>query len=244
MQQVLAPLHLSVQAGDKQFTVKKGNKTIKIHIISSESTQNILPGELAIPIDYLVKSPVKVAAIIQSKLGLNIKVFGRNCEVKKINKKEANAFIDAYHLMNSTQSAFNAALYNKNELLAVASFSKGRKMRRLNENQRSYELIRFCSKSGYTITGGLSKLLKFFIKEKHAGDIMTYVDQLWSDGDAFVKAGFIHAEKMPPKTFYINKKNFERKEWKNNSDEVNSDLCFLIKDAGNLKMIYTPIAKH
>src|SRR5690606_11613185 len=151
-----------------------------------------------------------------------------HCESKKVNKGEAEQFLQTYHLMNSTQSASNYGLYYKGELMAVASFSKGRKMRRLTEDQRSFELIRFCCKSGYTITGGLSKLLGSFVKEKNPGDVMTYVDAQWSDGQAFTKAGFVRMETTPPRTFIINKTNFERKEWKDENIKFDTENFFLL----------------
>jgi hypothetical protein len=241
---VLAPLHLTFKRNGKQLLFGKGSIAIKINIISDVCSKSQTKGEVFLPLDYLVREPEKVGAIIQSKLGLNKRVFARNCEVKKVKRIEANQFLNANHLMNSTQSASNYGLFHKGELLAVASFSKGRKMHRLPETQRSFELIRFCCKRGYTITGGLSKLLNCFIREKNAGDIMTYVDQHWSKGDAFVKAGFKHSEQTEPKTFVINKTTFERKRVEGNSDEVDLNQFFLLKDLGNLKMIYTPLAKN
>ncbi len=240
----LAPLHLTFEKEEGEIEIVKGSSKIKINIISTEHSSSPEKGVLCVPLDCLVSQPEKVGAIIQSKLGLNKRAFARNCEVKKLNKEEAKQFLEAYHLMNSTQSAFNYGLYHKGELLAVASFSKGRKMRRLQNDLRSFELIRFCCKKGHTITGGLSKLLKHFVNEKKAGDIMTYVDQQWSEGDSFVKAGFKRAEKTEPKTFLIDKKTFERKQVPHDWDASDSKQFFLLRDCGNLKLIYTPLAKH
>jgi hypothetical protein len=244
LKEVLAPLHLTFEIKSGELKISKGKSAIRIHIISEEQAKTPGKGSLSMPIDYLVKQPEKIGAIIQSKLGLNQRIFARNCELKKVNKAEAEQFLKTYHLMNSTQSASNYGLYHKGELMAVASFSKGRKMRRLREDQRSFELIRFCCKKGYTITGGLSKLLKHFIKEKKAGDIMTYVDQQWSEGDAFVKAGFKRLEKTEPKRFLINRKNFERALLAEGDETLNAKMHFELKDAGNLKLIYTPFAKR
>lgn len=227
-----------------ELQISKGKSSIRINIIHDE--QPVAPGKdsLSLPIDYLITQPEKIGAILQSKLGLNQRVFARNCELRKVNKKEAEEFLQTYHLMNSTQSASNYGLYHKGELMAVASFSKGRKMRRLRDDQRSFELIRFCCKKGYTITGGLSKLLKHFVNEKKAGDIMTYVDQQWSEGDAFVKAGFKRLEKTEPKRFFIHRQNFERTRWAAGDEKREAKTHFVLKDSGNLKLIYTPLAER
>lgn len=128
--------------------------------------------------------------MLRSKFGLNKTIFARQCELKKIDKETANDFLNAYHLMNATQSAFNYGLFYKEELVAVASFSKGRKMNRLQEHERSFELIRFCCKEGITVTGGLTKLVKNFCREKNAGDVMTYVSKQFGNGKSFANAGF------------------------------------------------------
>jgi hypothetical protein len=243
LQKVLSPLRLSFECEANEIKLTKGSLSLRVCIITDLCFPSPIKGTLSLPLDYLVRQPQKVGAIIQSKLGLNTRVFARKCELRKIKKEEAIAFLNTYHLMNSTQSAYNYGLFHNAELLAVSSFSKGRKMHRLQDTQRSYELIRFCCKGGYTITGGLSKLMKHFVFEKKAGDIMTYVDQHWSEGDAFVKAGFKRHGKTEPKVFLIHKKTFERKTLEGEAQTVDLKHYFLLKDCGNLKMIYTPVGK-
>jgi hypothetical protein len=194
-----------------------------------------------IPFDYLVTRSEKLVALIQSKLGLNKTVFARNCEVKKIDKETATDFLDKYHIINSTQSAFNYGLTYKNELLAMASFSKGRKMNRLPINKRSFELIRFCCKEGITITGGLTKLIKNFCKDKEAGDIMTYIDKQFSEGASFIRAGFVKHSETEANYFLINRKTFERLPLKSTNEAFDESLFYKIQNSGNLKLVYTPI---
>jgi len=190
--------------------------------------------------DLVVREPQKIAALVQSKLGLNTRVFARNCVVKKITKPDAESFLDQYHIMRSTQSASNYGLFFKDELIAVASFSKGRKMNRLASHERSFELIRFCCKDGITITGGLTKLVKNFCRDKQAGDVMTYVDRQFSDGQAFVKAGFKKQGETTPNYFLVNKTNFERSPAENKDIAFDAEQFYLTQNAGNLKLIYTP----
>lgn len=115
-------------------------------------------------------------------------------------------------------------------------------MNRLPEGKQSFELIRFCCKSGITVTGGLSKLMSNFYIEKNAGDIMTYVDKQFSNGDSFIKAGFkIHSE-TPPLNFLINKKTFERIPLAENKI-FDKKIFYSTQNSGNLKLIYTPREK-
>jgi len=192
------------------------------------------------PIDFIVSAPEKIAAVIQSKLSLNKKVFARNCEEKKIDKNTATNFLDKYHLLKSTQSGSNYGLYLKNELLAVASFSKGRKMNRLQTHERSFELIRFCCKEGITVTGGLTKLVKNFCKDKKAGDVMTYIDKQFSSGESFIKAGFVKHSETLPHYFLVNRKTFERINLKTGKERFDEKLFYLSHNSGNVKLVYTP----
>ncbi len=125
-----------------------------------------------------------------SRFGLNTRVFARKCEVRQVDKTTSAAFQNRHHLMGATGSAYQRGLFYEGQLVALATFSKGRKMNRLAANERSYELIRFCCKAGYTVSGGLSKLVKHFCREKQAGDVMSYVDKYLSEGSSFQRAGF------------------------------------------------------
>lgn len=213
------------------------NHRISFYIVGENFTEG--SAHIVIHMDQIKNSPEKIAALILSKLKLNKTIYARSCEIKRVDKKTAVNFFETYHLMNSTKSAFNFGLYYKNELIALASFSKGRKMNRLREEQRSFELIRFCSRSGITVTGGLSKLLKNFCKEKNAGDIMTYVDKQLSDGSSFVRAGFKKYSETEPNYFLINKITFERT--CASKDEIYDPKKFyLTPNAGNVKLVFVP----
>lgn len=230
---------VEVKCDQDTISFKAGSK--KLHyFISSEGFDFDKHSQHALlPLDYIVSEPVKTSAAILSRLGLNERIFARNCEVKKAEKEKAETFLNKHHLMNATQSAYNYGLFYKNELVAIASFSKGRKMNRLPSDKRSYELIRFCCRYGTTITGGLTKLLKHFSEEKGAGDIMTYVDKQWSDGSAFVKAGFKKQGETEANYFLIERKIFKRIYFRT-GEVFDSKKFYLTQNKGNIKLIYTP----
>lgn len=223
-------------------TFSKAEKSVSFFI--ADATFNFQESkELAIiPLDQLLREPAKIAAIVLSKLQLNTIIFARNCEVKRVDKKAAAFFLNRYHIMNATQSAYNLGLYHKDELVALASFSKGRKMNRLEAHQRSFELIRFCCKSGITVTGGLTRLIKNFCIEKNAGDVMTYVDKQLSDGRSFINAGFKKHSETEPNYFLVNKSTFERIP-ANRNDRFDDTQFYLSHNSGNIKLVYTPKLK-
>ena len=114
---------------------------------------------------------------INSLLGQNKRVHGRACDIKLLDKNTAETFLNQHHIMGFAKSYYKLGLYKNDELVAIATFSKGRKMNRLPDGKKSFELIRFCNASGLTVVGGLSKLIHHFIKLTNAGDIMTYIDK-------------------------------------------------------------------
>lgn len=228
---------IKITQADQRLTFNHEDKQVTFFLVGEGDDYGPHP---FIAVDYLVTAPEKIAAMVLSKLKLNRRVFARNCEVKKTDKNTAEQFTDLYHLIGATQSAYNMGLYLNDELLALASFSKGRKMNRLAEHERSYELIRFCSKSGLSVSGGLSKLLKKFSIEKNAGDIMTYVDKQWGEGAAFLKLGFKKHSETEPHYFLINRKTFERIPLKDQLEVVDQRHFYRAQNLGNIKLVYTP----
>ncbi len=191
---------------------------------------------LQLPIDLLVTKKDKLISIIQSKLHYTRKVYGRQCIARRIETVLAENFLNDYHLMSFASSAFHYGLFDSAELIAVASFSKGRKMNRLEEHQRSFELVRYCCKEGITVIGGLTKLLKCFVDEKDPGDIMTYVDKQLSEGASYLKCGFkLHSE-TKEQEFLIDTSNFERSYYK--GEKFDPKKFYVAENLGNLKLVY------
>lgn len=223
----------------EKMSFSKEGRTIDFFLTGENFDFRTTNKDSLIPMDYLVHQKKKLIPLILSKLKLNKTIFARNCTVKKVDKEIAVHFLNTYHLLNATQSAFNLGLFCKGELLALASFSKGRKMNRLQENQRSFELIRFCCKSGITVTGGLTRLVKNFCEEKKAGDIMTYVDKQLSDGRSFINAGFKKHGETEPNYFLIDKNTFERNAF-SDGEIFDPGKFYKTQNAGNIKLVFTP----
>jgi hypothetical protein len=132
-----------------------------------------------------------------SLMGVTKRIHARQCVLKRIDKTMAKSFVDANHTMGYAGSYYNYGLFLKDELVAVACFSKGRRMDRLPEDKKSFELIRFCNKNFYTVVGGLSKLIHNFEVEHAPGDMMTYVDIAWGEPYAYYALGFV-LDKITP----------------------------------------------
>jgi hypothetical protein len=230
----LQPFSVKVKAQYPIVLFSKEGKVFELFLLGDHPSET--GGRTAIFEGLIAHSPEKVAALALSKLGLNKVVFARKCQIKKVPKKEAKEFCDQHHLMDYAQSATHLGLYFKDELLALATFSKGRKMRRLPEDKRSYELVRFCSKGGVTVAGGLTRLIKNFCEEKTPGDIMTYVDRQFSDGANYLKVGFKKAGTTPPHFFIVDRNSLVI--CPINLNKATNQTEYLLENLGNQKLIY------
>lgn len=176
-----------------------------------------------------------VKARIQSIIGQAKKIHARQTEVVRIDKQQAQLFLNQNHLQGVTSAYYKFGLMFKEELVAVATFSKARTMYDGPVYYRSYELERFASKAGTNVVGGLSKLLQHFIKSNHAQHIMTYADRDWSTGESYLKVGFNWVEETAPQVFYIDELNQSRI---TENQITNSQNKIKIHNAGSIKFVY------
>lgn len=188
---------------------------IVLHAISLKLTLIIyFPGASArlrnasnrtIHIDYdqVVHNAAKLSARLASLFGSGQVIYARKTVVARVDKRVSLSFLLEHHLHSAIPGKYRYGLYHDGELVSLAVFSGGRNMREQREGYRSFELIRFCHKSGYRIVGGLSKLLKAFIYDFHPDDIMTYVDRDWSQDSNLSTLGFKEVGVLPAQCYRV-----------------------------------------
>lgn len=120
------------------------------------------------------------------------RIYARNCEVRKITNKEANAFLDIYHKQKGLSSAsYCYGLFYKDELVQVETFGFPRIEKQAGTIWHDWELLRECSKKDYYILGGKSKLLKAFEDEVHPLSLLSYCNTTAGfDGKSYAACGF------------------------------------------------------
>ena len=126
------------------------------------------------------------------------RLYARKCSIKKISVKDKKAFLTTNHLQGDNISTINLGLYYEDALVFVMTFKY------LGED--TYELSRFCSKLGYNIIGGASKLFKYFLKTYKPKSIISYSDIGKAKGEVYTILGFHRAEIIEPD--YLWSKNF------------------------------------
>jgi hypothetical protein len=152
----------------------------------------------------------QVLSRIHSFCGLNKSLHGRKAKIEELQAAQAKAFLEAYHLQGYIKTKFNFGLRLNDELVAVACFAASRSMKSKGENYKSAELVRFATKTGVTIVGGLGKLLKYFLQQVSVNDLMTYADRDWSLGKGYDKLGFHFSGTTEAVTFYVDTKTMNR----------------------------------
>lgn len=154
-------------------------------------------------IDLLASSYTKVLNRIRGLMGKGARIYARDTVVSRIDKKVALSFLEEYHMNVPLAGKYRYGIFERGELVSVAVFSGGRIMREVSEEYRSFELLRFCHKADCLVVGGISKLIKTFIKDFSPNDIMTYADKDWSQQSSLESIGFKEVGSIEEQVFYI-----------------------------------------
>lgn len=148
--------------------------------------------------EWLLKKDI-VKSVIASKLNLNQKIFARKCEKIIIETHQKNNFLNDNHMQGEDKSKIKLGLLYEDDLVCVMTFCKSR----FNKNYK-WELSRFSNKMGINVIGGFSKLLKWFRKD-YDGNIVSYADRRYSNGNVYLKNGFENIRVNSPSYYYIDK---------------------------------------
>lgn len=181
--------------------------------------------------DVEQQKPAVVTSRLAAMQGQSVRIPGRLTQARRIDKATAMAFLDEHHLQVPLPGKVRYGLYLPKRyyrvlppagwppaglpdtyltnrpadelLLAVATFAQPRTQLRNRQPHRSAELLRVASRLGTTVVGGLDKLLKTYLTNHPADDLMTYADRDWSDGASYRKLGFVQTGETPPQQFWL-----------------------------------------
>lgn len=156
-----------------------------------------------IDIDQIINDQSKLIKRIRGLHGMGHRIYARQTVVARVDKKVTLDFLKEHHLNMAFPGKYRYGLFFEGELVSVAVFSGGRHMRDKGDNYRSFELIRFCHKGDFLVVGGLSKLIKAFVKDFNPQDIMTYADLDWTQESSLAAVGFQTSDKTEPQLFFV-----------------------------------------
>ena len=201
--------------------------------------------------DWNYKNDI-VKDIIKSKLKLSSYNIGaRKCQIKEVSNKDAFVFLDNYHIQGGVKNGKSIGLYHDDELIEIMTFGSLRKNMGGKPEEGYYEIYRVCSKSGYNVQGGFSKLLKYFEDNYHPIQVITYANLDYSYGNVYLQCGFVSTTlSKPTYTWVVNgirqyRSNFMKsklEECRENPDLTESEVMhnrghWKCWDSGKIKFV-------
>jgi hypothetical protein len=123
----------------------------------------------------------------------------RQCSVGIIDKEQAKAFLDKYHIQGFVGSTlYYGGTYN-GELIAVMSFTM--------EKDKFWNLSRFATNVNYSYPGIANKIFKQFLEDNNGNvlEVKSFLDRRWlfNETNVYTKMGFDLAEVISPDYHYV-----------------------------------------
>lgn len=167
------------------------------------------------------------------------KIAARKCSVATISRDEKKRFLEENHIQGNDRSTIYYGLFYGEEIVACMTFVHPK------NKKYTWELSRFCCKSGYTIQGGASKLFKAFVDTLSDGDtISSYNDITKTKGDLYSILGFELKSVNEPNYVWINCKTKDirtryQEQKAGEADRMHSAGYHRLCDCGTKTWVYT-----
>lgn len=148
-----------------------------------------------------------IKSMIRNLLGKNkIQYYARKLDIRDVSTSEATLFLNMNHRQGAANSKVNLGLYNNDELVSLMTFSKMRNTigRTKQDDPYTWELVRFCNKMNTTVTGGASKLFKYFINNFEFSKIVSFSDRAHTKGNLYKILGFHEVSRSDPNYVWVN----------------------------------------
>jgi hypothetical protein len=101
-----------------------------------------------------------------------------------------------------------------------------------------WNINRFCNKVNYSVIGGASKLLKYFINNYDVKRVISYADRDWSEGNLYEKLGFDKVNESKPDYKYIFEgKRVHKSRFRKSKTGISENKLKILKifDCGKIK---------
>lgn len=148
-----------------------------------------------------------VRSIIQNAVCKCRKVFARKCKIALLTKNESKAFFHSNHLMGAGRGMTFGLMYDDEVVCAIQVV-----------NKKNYtDISRFCTKSGWSVVGGYSRLIKKIEREINPRSIQTFVDMRYGTGEYLKGLGFTKESEHISFRWTKNCESVHRMKFKSNS---------------------------
>lgn len=193
---VIAPQELDIYIPDKKLAIEfNGNYWHSADKVSKyyHQQKTIACAKQGIHLIHIfeyewndIDTQEKLKQLLKSKLTSpdNI-LYARNTELKHVSDSEAEEFINKYHLQGNAPATIKLGLYRDEELVSILTLGAPR-----FNNNYTYEIVRYCTKFGVGIVGGIEKLYKYFVDTYNPESVITYSDISKFTGNVYTRIGF------------------------------------------------------
>lgn len=152
-----------------------------------------------------------IKSMLSNLLERNSRRLGaRSCDVREVSHIESSAFLEDNHRQGMCNSSIRLGLYYKNELVSLMTFGKMRNTIGASNRpdmRNVVELSRFCNKKYMTVSGGASKLFKYFCSHYQWSEIRSFSDRAHTKGNLYQKLGFEYVRQSGPGYMWVNTKS-------------------------------------
>lgn len=169
-----------------------------------------------------------VKSIIRQSIGSSmVKIYGRECEIRKVDKKTKREFLNTCHIQGDDRCSVAYGLYYKNSLVSLMTFCKSRFDKKIE-----WEISRFCNSLNTRILGGASKLFSIFLADYKPKSVVSYSDRRFFTGDIYSKLGMEFAGNTAQGYHYVspdfstlfNRQMFQKSKLKNKLQKFDESL--------------------
>jgi hypothetical protein len=190
--------------GCKYHTEWYGGKSRQYHLTKTKMCKDKGVGLIHIFEDEFFGKKEIVFNKIQHILGIDTnkeKVYGRKCDIQRIDGETAKMFMEKFHIQGGDSSTVHYGAFCDDKLIAVMSF--------LRNQGNEWELTRFASDFNYICCGVGGKLFKYFIKEHNPNSVKSFADRRWTINEInnlYIQLGFKFDSYTPPSYTYYKPK--------------------------------------
>lgn len=150
--------------------------------------------------EWMNKEEICKSLILHKLKMSETKIYARKCTIKNVHRKDVKQFLNENHIAGYADYSKAYALMYNEEIVGLATF----KSDRFGKDKSVTELIRFCTRKNCSVPGALSRLLNEFHKN-NSGQLKTFCDLRWGDGDGYKAVGFTLDKISAPCCWYFNK---------------------------------------
>jgi hypothetical protein len=158
-----------------------------------------------------------VKSQLRNWLGLTSnKIFARKCKIKELSGDEVIYFLEENNIHGVVNSTLELGLYHGDELVSLMTLDKYDDYEKIES--ACWIISRFCNKRGFSIIGGASKIIKYFINNYDVNRVIGYSETNWSFGSLYEVLGFKRVNDIKPDYKYflegmrVNKRIFKKSE--------------------------------